>query len=96
MVEHLVLLQWKQPMPDEFFTELQKAFQELLKIPGVLSLTSGKDISNRAGKFTYGAVVRLQDLEALKNYGPHPIHTNLVEKHLKPNWENIMVLDYEI
>ncbi|GCE50702.1 stress responsive alpha/beta barrel protein [Thermosporothrix hazakensis] len=76
MIQHIVLLQPKEEATEE---EIQAALEHVKtlqeKIPGILSIRTGKNLntSNNHG-FTYGFVMEFADVEHLKAYAPHPEH----------------------
>jgi len=43
-----------------------------------------------------GLVVRFRDRAALDAHIPHPAHRGVVEKHIHPIREEVIVVDYEI
>jgi hypothetical protein len=63
------------------------------RIPGVQSLTLGRNFTDRANGYTHGLCVVLDDKAALAAYGPHPYHAE-VATALRRDAE-LLVLDYE-
>jgi hypothetical protein len=63
------------------------------RIPGVQSLTLGRNFTDRANGFTHGLSVILDDKAALAAYGPHPYHVE-VATALRRDAE-LLVLDFE-
>ena len=41
-------------------------------------------------------LITFPDVAARDAYLPHPIHTDFVEKHVRPNMKDVCVFDYEI
>lgn len=62
--------------------------------PGVVDLSVGEDFSGRAGGYTHGLFVRLNDRDALQGYMEHPDHRAAVEK-LEERTTGRIVADYE-
>ncbi len=68
------------------------------KIPGIISITGGTDISNEGKNqgYDYGFVVRFEDIEARDNYLPHPEHKKLIGQFIAPVIEEALVFNYKI
>jgi len=94
-VEHIVLLEWNEGVSED---QAQACLTELnaLKdsVPGLQSIKSGKNFSDRAQGIGHAAVITMDNKEALAGYGPHPAHQALVA-NLGPLLKNIMVIDFE-
>lgn len=96
MVEHLVILKFKQDATQQQideFTVNAKGLRD--KIDGVVDLTVGANFTDRSQGFTHGVCVRFRDRAALEQYLPHPDHVHVVENYIKPIVDDIVVLDYE-
>ena len=63
------------------------------RIPGVQSLTLGRNFTDRANGFTHGLCVILDDRAALAAYGPHPYHVEVATALRRD--ADLLVLDYE-
>jgi hypothetical protein len=96
MIEHIVLIRWKeeasQEAKDNAMTELRNLKG---KIPGIVEVTSGINFSERAKGYTHGLVLRFKDRAAVEAYLPHPEHQHVVQKFLNPIREDTLVFDYE-
>ncbi|MBC8081536.1 MAG: Dabb family protein [Gorillibacterium sp.] len=99
MYEHLVLFKFKSALSPEKENELLHllhAFKEV--IPGIVSLTAGinttEEVDHSQG-YSLGLRVTFEDQEALRQYGPHPVHQDFV-KLLDGLVENVIVVDYSI
>ncbi|RAQ94629.1 Dabb family protein [Thermogemmatispora tikiterensis] len=76
MIMHVVLLKPKSDTGEqELWTALQHVKELQQKIPGIVDVTIGKNlsISNNKG-YLYGFVMIFLDEDHLKAYGPHPAH----------------------
>jgi len=95
-IEHVVLFNLPGATEEEW-EEIKKVALALpSKIPGLLKLTIGKNISPaRAGVYTYGLSSTFADEPSLRAYGPHDEHQALVKK-LSAHWKDVVVVDWEI
>ncbi|KUO97149.1 Dabb family protein [Ferroacidibacillus organovorans] len=95
MIEHVVLLAWKEDTPR---TEQERLLRELLalkeKIPGILSVSGGANFSARSQGYHHGFIVTFKDRASLDAYGPHAEHQRVVAQ-LQPVLQSILVLDFE-
>jgi hypothetical protein len=97
MVEHLVLVRWKENTPAGSVTEAFEAFRALKdRIPGILELTCGENFSDRAKGFHAGLYVRFRDRAALEAYLPHPEHLRVVQEIINPIREDGIIVDYDL
>lgn len=91
----MVLVALKSDVSD---AQIQQTIQELNgmtgQIPGLLSVSAGPNFTDRAGEYTFGAVITLDDKAALEGYGPHPVHQAVAGK-LGGLANGLMVLDFE-
>ena len=94
-VTHMVLVALKSDVSDEQIQETIKEFNGLKgQIPGLLSVSAGPNFTDRAGEYTFGAVMILDDRAALDGYGPHPAHQAVAGK-LGGLANGLMALDFE-
>jgi len=63
------------------------------RVPGVRSISVGRNFTTRANGYNFGICVILDDRAALEAYAVHPYHVE-VAKALRRDGE-IMALDYE-
>jgi hypothetical protein len=95
MVEHIVLFRWKEEATSEQIEQVMKGLRRLKEvIPGILDLSCGEDFSGRAQGYTHGLVAQFTDEDALKAYGPHPAHRQVVEEQIAPIREMVLGFDY--
>lgn len=97
MVEHIVLLKWKEDAaPDKIEAAIAglKTLKEV--VPGILDLTCGENFSPRSQGYETALVVRFVDRAALEIYGPHPAHQAVVQSLINPIRLDTIAVDYEI
>ena len=75
---------------DEHITALRSLAGE---VPGITSLTAGRNFTDRANGYTHGLVVVLEDKAALEGYATHPYHVAIASA-LRED-ATLMALDYE-
>jgi hypothetical protein len=79
MMIHMFAFRWKAVATEEqkhrAITEIS-AFQG--KIPGLLEVHVGKNISARESGYETGGVMKFRDAAALRNYTVHPAHRALL------------------
>lgn len=99
-IEHVVVMWLKKPGDTTARKALLAAGETFKNIPGVLAVSGGEVVkSDRAvvdSSYDVAFVVTFKDAEALKGYGPHPIHQKAVEDVVKPNVEKFMVYDFVV
>jgi hypothetical protein len=94
-VEHMVWFRFKAEMPQPRINDLMTQLRALQKvIPGISSIRTGKNFTDRAQGHTHGLVVILDSPEALADYGPHPDHQKIVVQ-LKETCDSILAMDFE-
>ncbi len=99
-IEHVVVMWLKKPGDASARKALLAAGETFKNIPGVISVSGGEVVkSDRAvvdSSYDVAFVVTFKDAEALKGYGPHPIHQKAVEEVVKPNVEKFLVYDFVV
>ncbi len=97
MIEHIVLFRFKDEITD---STKQTIVQELLKlkdkVPSILSITAGKNFTDRSKGFEYGLVVRFEDRQGLDAYQVHPDHQKVIHELIRPALADILAVDYEV
>ncbi len=97
MVEHVVLIKWKEGADPHAISAALEGLKRLRhQIPGIVDLSCGENFCIRSQGFQCGLVVRFQDRAALEAYGPHPAHQDVVLNLLTPIREDLIAVDYEI
>jgi quinol monooxygenase YgiN len=81
MITHVVLLQPKAATTEEqlatFFDHVRN-LQRL--VPGIISISAGKNRSPYASAYTHGIIMRFIDEAHLQAHHPHPAHVAVVEE----------------
>lgn len=96
MLEHIVLFRWTEDAREETIESTLAELRALKgKIAGIVDLSCGPNISDRAKGYTHGLVVRLADRDALKTYAAHPEHQRVVQNFINPIRADILAVDYE-
>lgn len=99
MIEHLVVFKFNDKTTlakqQEWVAQLL-ALQE--QIPGIVALTAGINVTEETDRiqgYTIGLRVTFEDQDALRAYGPHPVHQAFVAS--LGGWvEDVIVVDYAI
>ncbi|WP_426449489.1 Dabb family protein [Paenibacillus sp. S-38] len=99
MYEHIVAFRFKEGIPPEKERELLAQLHSFKgRIPGIIELTAGVNATEEYGNihgYTLGLRVTFESLEALRAYGPHPVHQQFVQS-LGGILDNVVVIDYPI
>jgi hypothetical protein len=96
MIQHVVYFQLKPEVDAPLLEELVRSSRSLLlKIPGVLSVKSGRNIDvTSQWQFYYS--MEIESLEKLGFALDDPFHLKLVEKFIKPHTLDQFSLDFEL
>jgi len=92
-LEHIVWLKAKPGVAEGDMESIMGAILDLSHLPGVVAISAGKNITDRANGATHGVLVTLADREALSEYLVHPEH-KAVGATLRECCE-VLALDYE-
>ena len=99
LFEHMVSFKFNQklnPQKEKQLMDTLKSFKD--SIPGIVELTAGVNVTEETENihgYTLGLRVTFTDIEALRQYGPHPVHQQFV-KLLDGIIEEVVVMDYPI
>lgn len=97
MIEHIVLFKVKDTVPAGATRAMIDGLSGLkARIPGIVDLSVGTNVSERSKGFTHGLVVRFRDRAALDDYLPHPAHQEVVRELIRPIVEEVVAVDYEV
>jgi hypothetical protein len=97
MIEHIVLFKVRADALPAAVTAMVEGLAGLkTRVPGIVDLSVGTNISDRNKGFTHALVVRFTDKAALDAYLPHPAHQEVVQSRVRPIMEDALVVDYEI
>mgnify|MGYP005650515173 CR=1 FL=1 len=92
-LEHMVWLTPKVGVRADKMEEILASIRALTHIPGVIAISAGRNITDRAGGATHGVLVTLESERALPEYLQHPDH-QAVGAVLREHCEGL-ALDYE-
>ena len=92
-LEHMVWLTPKTGVGNDKMEEIIASIRALTHIPGVLSISAGQNMTDRANGATHGVLVTLERAGDLPSYLNHPDH-QAVGEVLREHCE-VLALDYE-
>lgn len=96
MIKHIVMFRMKPEKTTGYLPELKDRLQVLKnKIPEVLHLETGLNISQSPSAFDLVLITEFNDEEALQTYREHPDHQEVL-KFIRENVEEVKVVDYLI
>ncbi|MBP3962689.1 Dabb family protein [Paenibacillus lignilyticus] len=99
MFEHIVIFKMNATVTPEKEQELVNSLLAFKgAIPGIVELTAGQNITEETGNihgYSLGLRVTFENRDALRAYGPHPVHQAFV-KSLDGLLESVVVVDYHI
>ena len=94
-VHHMVWIRFRPDGPEARVAAHEQALRLLPgRVPGVRSMTVGRNFTNRANGCTHGISVILDDKAALEGYAVHPYHVE-VAHGLREDCDLSMAVDYE-
>ncbi|REE67679.1 stress responsive alpha/beta barrel protein [Paenibacillus taihuensis] len=99
MFEHLVIFKFNDRITSD---KEQELLAQLLAfkgaIPGIVDISAGINVTEETDNihgYSLGLRVTFENKEALRAYGPHPLHQAFVQQ-LGGLLENVVVVDYPI
>ena len=92
-LEHMVWLTPKEGVSDDKMEDILASIRALTHIPGVLAISAGQNITDRANGATHGVLVTLEGPDGLPMYLNHPDH-QAVGQVLREHCD-VLALDYE-
>ncbi|WP_338472451.1 Dabb family protein [Niallia sp. XMNu-256] len=96
MIEHIVLIKFKNQLSDEQLNGLIERTMALKDfIPGIIDIQQGRDFSNRSKGYEIGLTVRFENQIALENYDSHPKHIEIKQHLQELGVEDIIVVDFK-
>lgn len=94
MLEHLVLIRWKEGVDRQSQDAVLRSLLALRdKIPGIVKYELGHNVSERAQGYHAAIASTFVDAAALAAYGPHPEHQRVSAK-LRDLSDSILVVDF--
>ena len=73
-LEHMVWLTPKAGVSEDKMEDILESIRALTHLPGVLAISAGRNVTDRANGATHGVLVTLNAAEDLPNYLNHPDH----------------------
>ena len=92
-LEHMVWLTPKAGVSEDKMEDILASIRALTHLPGVLAISAGRNVTDRANGATHGVLVTLNAAEDLLSYLNHPDH-QAVGVVLREHCE-VLALDYE-
>lgn len=92
-LEHMVWLTPKAGVSEDKMEDILASIRALTHLPGVLAISAGRNLTDRANGATFGALVTLNEADDLPFYLTHPDH-QAVGVVLREHCE-VLALDYE-
>ena len=81
MITHVVLLQPKATTTEQQLATFIEHVRDLQRlVPGIISISAGKNRSPYASAYTHGVIMRFVDEAHLLAHHPHPAHVAVVEE----------------
>ena len=81
MITHVVLLQPKAATTEEQLATFLGHVRDLQRlVPGIISISAGKNCSPYSSVYTHGIIMRFIDEAHLQAHHPHPAHVAVVEE----------------
>ena len=92
-LEHMVWLTPKAGVSEDKMEAILASIRALTHLPGVLTISAGRNVTDRANGATHGVLVTLNEVDDLPLYLNHPDH-QAVGVLLREHCE-VLALDYE-
>ena len=92
-LQHMVWLTPKESVRADKMEEILASIRALTHIPGVVAISAGHNVTDRAGGATHGVLVTLESHSDLPGYLQHP-DNQAVGDVLREHCE-VLALDYE-
>jgi len=92
-LEHMVWLTPKKGVGEDKMEEILTSIRALTHLPGVMAISAGRNVTDRANGATHGVLVTLDEASYLPLYLDHPDH-QAVGVVLREHCE-VLALDYE-
>ncbi|WWD21678.1 hypothetical protein CI109_106164 [Kwoniella shandongensis] len=96
-IVHIVLWKLRKQAGEDGFAQAKAAIANLKTVPGPETFHLGPPLlDGRAKGFNWGLYSVFASPEALQTYAVSEAHVNVVEKHVKPNVEELLAYDFEL
>lgn len=94
MLNHVVLIKFKENVPEEKILELEALLEELPnKILEIHSFEFGRDIIHSQRSYDFALVSLFANTESLQRYQDHPDHQPVLKK-IRSIGESIIAVDF--
>jgi hypothetical protein len=94
-VNHMVWIRFRADVPETRIATIEADLRQLPeRVPGVRSMTMGRNFTDRANGCTHGISVILDDRAALERYAVDPFHAGIA-RALRESCDVLMAVDYE-
>ena len=94
-VNHMVWIRFRPDVPETRIATIEADLRQLPeRVPGVTSMTMGRNFTDRANGCTHGISVILDDRAALERYAVDPFHVGIAQA-LRESCDVLMAVDYE-
>ncbi|MFM7784686.1 MAG: Dabb family protein [Gammaproteobacteria bacterium] len=94
-VHHMVWVRFRPEVPESRIAAIEASLRQLPgRVPGMQSMTMGRNFTDRANGCTHGISVILDDRAALEHYAVDPFHVD-VAGALRESCDVLMAVDYE-
>jgi hypothetical protein len=95
MINHLVLMKFKEGVGEAEVEELEKSLDDLPnKIIEIHSYEFGRDRVHSERSYDFGLVSLFANLDTLQRYQKHPEHLKVLEK-IKKICNHVITVDFE-
>ena len=96
MIHHIVLFRFIEGASSMQVTAVGEALRAMRDtIPEVRGVTFGPNLGATSGEWSHVLVVEVDDMAAVGRYAAHPVHLDLVQRHIVPIREARLAVDVE-
>ena len=96
MIHHVVLFKFQSTISSEDIKAIEDGLLSMKsKVPDIVSLSVGKNFSERSQGFEFVLSVYLPSKEALASYQSNEYHQAVVTDYIKPKVVETLAVDYE-
>jgi hypothetical protein len=96
MIHHVVLFRFRSDAEAERVAAAGEALLAMRgRIPEVRGVSWGPNLAPSAGEWPWVLVVECDDMDAVRRYADHPVHRDVVERHVAPIRDARLAIDVE-
>ena len=96
MIVHMVLFKWQPNTLPTSIALVMSALREMKgKVPEIIDLSCGDNLSELSQGFQNGLVVQVKDKAALDAYTKNSLHQEILQTLIKPILRDKITVDYE-